>query len=314
MLRAALLAATLLTAVPAAALAQAAQPAAPAAAKPAYPLPAKDTRPLQYGRFTVEVVGKGPDVILIPGLGSSRDTWKAFVAANKGKYRFHLVQVAGFAGTPAGDNAEGEVLAPTVEALARYIADRKLKRPAVIGHSMGGEAALMLAARHPDAVSKVMAVDSLSFFGALFAGPQATAEQMKPMAEGFAKQMAASNDAAWLQGAEQNGLPLVTDAARKAEIVGWTIASDRGVVARSFRDLMVTDLRPELGRITVPATILYAHGPQFPQTAEQTDAVITPLYANLKQAKLVRIEPSRHFITFDQPERFEKEALAFLGK
>jgi pimeloyl-ACP methyl ester carboxylesterase len=290
-----------------------AQPAPPPTADAiAYPRPAADTRPLLYGRFTVEVVGKGPDVILIPGLNSSRDTFKDLVAAQKGRYRFHLIQVAGFAGTPAGDNAAGEVVAPTVEAIDKYIRDQKLKAPAVIGHSLGGEAALMLAARHPGDVGKVMAVDSLPFLGALFGQPGPSADLTR-MADGIAAQMAGGDDAAWTKGAIANTAPLVGEGPMQPVVVGWGLASDRSVSARAFRDLIVTDLRPELGAITAPVTVLYAFGPQMRgQTTAQVDGFIGGLYGNLKGARLIRVDDSRHFIMFDQPARFDAEVKAFL--
>ncbi|MBS0296492.1 MAG: alpha/beta hydrolase [Proteobacteria bacterium] len=303
--------AALLAAVPTAGLAQ--MPAPPVAAPANPPLPATDSRPLQYGRFTVEVVGHGPDVILIPGLDSSRDTFSRLVQAHSGQYRFHRIQIAGFAGTPAGDNASGEVVAPTVEAIARYISDQHLKRPAVIGHSLGGEAALMLAARHPDAVGRIMAVDSLPFLGALFGGPQATPEKLKPMADGMARGMAMSDDAGWAKGVWANTYPLVSAPADQAMVYGWGLASSHAVGGRAFADLIVTDLRPELAKIQVSATVLFAHGPQFPQDEAKTTAYITGLYANLKGAKLIAVSPSRHFIMFDQPERFDREVMTFLA-
>src|ERR1043166_5432263 len=104
-------------------------------------------QPFQPTRFSVQVVGRGPDVILIPGLTSGRDVWRATAAAVPG-YRYHLVQVAGFAGEPARGNRAGPVIAPLAEEIARYIADRHLVRPAIIGHSMGGTLAMMIAARH----------------------------------------------------------------------------------------------------------------------------------------------------------------------
>src|SRR3954467_6803920 len=111
-------------------------------------------------RFTVEVIGSGPDVILIPGLTASKNVWRPSVAAVPG-YRSHLTQGAGFAGAPVAANARGEIVAPLADEIARYIRANGLKRPAIVGHSMGGTLALMLAERHPDAVGKVMVVDML---------------------------------------------------------------------------------------------------------------------------------------------------------
>ena len=62
-------------------------------------------------RITVQVKGSGPDVVLIPGNTSSRRIWEGVVAAVPG-YRYHLVQLNGFAGTPARGAAHGPVMAP----------------------------------------------------------------------------------------------------------------------------------------------------------------------------------------------------------
>jgi len=74
-------------------------------------------------RFTVVdqgTVGK-PDVILIPGLASSRAVWDAESKLLAPNYRLHLVQVNGFAGAPAGPNAAGDILPGMVEELHSYI-------------------------------------------------------------------------------------------------------------------------------------------------------------------------------------------------
>jgi len=66
--------------------------------------PSIDTRLYKEGplivrdRFSVEVVGKGPDLIFVPGLSSSRETWKVTADRLRGRYRLHLFQLAGFAG------------------------------------------------------------------------------------------------------------------------------------------------------------------------------------------------------------------------
>src|SRR5665213_412547 len=70
-------------------------------------------------RFTVVdagTVGK-PDVVLIPGLGSSRAVWDAEAKLLTPNFRLHLVQLNGFAGAPAGANAADGMLPGVVEEL-----------------------------------------------------------------------------------------------------------------------------------------------------------------------------------------------------
>lgn len=93
--------------------------------------------PFVSDRLSVEVVGAGPDVILIPGLSSSREVWRATADRLKATHRVHLVQLAGFAGKPWA-HGDGAFVQPEVYELARYIREAGLDRPAVIGHSMGG--------------------------------------------------------------------------------------------------------------------------------------------------------------------------------
>ena len=58
-------------------------------------------------RITVTVRGRGPDVVLIPGLASSSAVWDATAKRLEGHYRLHIVQVDGFAGSPPKANAQG---------------------------------------------------------------------------------------------------------------------------------------------------------------------------------------------------------------
>ena len=171
----------LLLAAPAAACAQTAPPAVTSAA--ATPL-------VQRERFTVEVTGQGPDVILIPGLSTPREVWAATAERLRATHRLHLVQLRGF-GDPAGPNADGPVLRPFVDDLAGYIRDAKLDRPAIVGHSMGGLAALMLASAEPTLPGRLVIVDSLPFIGTLFS-PDATVASVRPQAEGLRAMMMAT--------------------------------------------------------------------------------------------------------------------------
>jgi len=147
--------------------------------------------PFTSERIGVTVTGQGPDVILIHGLSSSPDVWDTTVRAVPG-YRYHLVHVAGMGGRPPGANAQGPVVAPVAEEIARYIREAGLQRPAIVGHSLGGAWAMLVAARHPELVGRLMVVDMLPFMGAMFGGPRATPESVRPIAEQFRQGMLAS--------------------------------------------------------------------------------------------------------------------------
>src|SRR3954454_3107641 len=120
-----------------------------------------DSKLVVRDRFSDEIVGKGRDLVFIPGLASSRATWKATAERLRGKYRLHLIQIAGFAGEPSRANATGDVLIPTAEAIDAYLVQQKLTPATVIGHSLGGTTVLYLAQKHPDHLRKAMMVDAL---------------------------------------------------------------------------------------------------------------------------------------------------------
>lgn len=246
-------------------------------------------------RITVTVKGSGPDVVLIPGLTSSRAIWNGTVAAVPG-YRYHLVQVNGFAGTAAGGNASGAVVEPVARDIARYISTKNLRAPALIGHSMGGTLAMMVAMRAPATIGRVMVVDMLPQPAGLFGG---NASSIGPLADS-------------LRGA-------LTSTAAGRRLLGNLIGrygvdrdSDPDVVARATHDLALIDLSSQLPKIAAPMTVLFA----TPGTASPEHGRIVQnyraAYAGAKTARLRPIGESGHVIMADQPKRFHDEVKRFL--
>jgi len=284
--------------------------AAASIVSPAQAEPARVAAPAFVSdRLSVEVMGQGPDVILIPGFASSREVWRPLAERLSATHRVHLVQLAGFAGE-AWTHGDDAFVQPAVDDLARYAAT--LNRPAIIGHSMGGLGGLLLAQQHPEAVSRVMSVDSLPFFSAMF-GAQVTLETARPFADQAAAAILSADAAGFRRQQEQTAVGMMRNAAGRAAMVDWSMASDRQAMASAIREVMTTDARPGLAVMTTPVWAVYASDANGGAPAALADALWSREYAALPGVTLKRVDDARHFIMIDQPERLDALVHAFLA-
>ncbi len=257
-------------------------------------MPAPAAQRFAPARFSVELRGRGPDVILIPGLTAGREVWRATADAVPG-YRYHLVQVAGFAGEPARGNRAGPVVAPLADEIARYIADRGLVRPAIVGHSMGGTLAMMVAARHPGLAGRIMVVDMLPQPAGLLGQ---TARGIAPLAS-----FMGTPGGRRLFGSLMGAFSPPDSGNRR---------SDPDVVGRAMHDLATLDMTPRLARIRAPMTVVYAS--PDPRARAAMDRTFAGAYAPARGARLVRIDNSGHMVMLDQPARFREALRDFLTR
>ncbi len=265
-------------------------------------------------RFSDEIVGRGPDLILIPGLASSRATWTATAARLRGHYRLHLIQIAGFAGEPARANAGGEVLIPTAEAIDAYLVEQKLTPATLIGHSLGGTTTLYLAEKHGDHLKKALMVDALPFFGGM-QNPNATAESVRPQAQKIIDATAASGGKpATAESLEPQMRAMSKDPATRHMIAEWGAASDRNVVAHAMYDDVTLDLRPGLAAIRTPMVLIYPDNTPLGVPAGAMEKIYPALYAPAPTVKLVLVANSQHFVMLDQPDAFNAALDAFLAQ
>jgi len=261
-------------------------------------------------RIIVTVCGNGPDVLLIPGLASSSAVWDATAKQLTNRFRLHLIQVAGFAGSPPRANTNGAILQPAIDAIDAYIKTNHIRSPKIIGHSLGGLMGMMLAAQYPEDVGKLMVVDALPFFSVLTGANDAAAAA--PGAGAMRDYILNETQDAYAQGERQFLPTLVKSPEGRKLAIDWAITSDKSVVARAMYEDMTTDIRSDLSKIKTPVTVLYPWDASTRFPHEATDKLYRDNFTPLPNKTLVCIDDSYHFIMLDQPEKFAAQVEIFL--
>ncbi|HWN40738.1 MAG TPA: alpha/beta hydrolase [Thermoanaerobaculia bacterium] len=259
--------------------------------------------------FTVTRIGHGRPMILIPGLLSSGDVWSGTVAHFKDRYECHVLTLAGFAGQPA---VPLPFLQTVRDDVLRYIEEKKLDHPVIVGHSLGGFLAFWIAATAPDAVGPLVAVDGLPFLPALM-DPSTTAQSSAPKADPIRKlygsftreQLAAQSRMAFAG--------MIKDPGQVETATGWSATSDPATAGAAIYEMMTTDLRQQIAAIKSPVLLLAAadfapDAASRKQLASSYEAQV----AKVPQARVVLAERARHFIMLDEPAFLLSTMDAFL--
>lgn len=238
--------------------------------------------------FAVEVVGEGRPIIFIPGLGCPGEVWDA-TAAHLDGYESHILTLAGFAGTEPIDKP----LSATVrKELTRYIRSHRMKKPVVVGHSMGGFIAFWIASNFPENTGPVIIVDA----GPALSGDLAEAKQLREKWRDASDAEFAQKARFMYQGMARNKQALAPFAARAAK-------SDRKALGDAIFEMMRTNLVEDMAKIESPVLLVLADG--YFKTRIQKQV------AGIRDKQIV-ILPTGHFVMLDDPEAFYAAVDAFL--
>jgi pimeloyl-ACP methyl ester carboxylesterase len=278
---------------------------APARAEPASVATSAEQR---LSHISIVAMGSGSPVVLIPGLSSPRAVWDGIAPRLAAEHTVYLVQVNGFGGDDPGANLQPGVLDGIVTDLHDYLAAHKAEPARVIGHSMGGLVALMLAKAHPGDASAVMAVDALPYVGEIFV-PGATVAQLEPQAKAMRDQMVAGFGKPNPANAATAKSMALTPAAQ-AKVAAWMAKADSRVSGQAMYDDLTTDLRPDMASIATPITLVFPYSDAMPK--ERAQPFYRAQYAKAPHVTLVPVADSGHFVMLDQPQAFAAAVDAFV--
>lgn len=254
---------------------------------------------------------RGTPLILIPGLAGGAWTWQQTVRRFSGEYMVYVLTLPGFDGRPA---VEGAGMKAAHDSLRELLTSRKLNRPVLVGHSLGGTLALGFAAQHPDLVRAVVALDGLPVLPGTEEWDPAQRTRMAGSIAGRylapTPAMFAAQQQDYMRGTG------VVDMARADELAKLSARSDPMAVTRYMAEAIALDLRSALPAITAPVLVISPYfqvdAEQMRMTEEAKTAYYQALLAGTPNVKVVSVAPARHFAMFDQPQKVGDAIADFL--
>lgn len=103
------------------------------------------------------IIGEGTPILILHGFLGMSDNWKSMGTkyAEEG-FEVHMIDQRNHGRSFHSDTFDYEVMTSDIQ---RYMAHHNIPKAIVLGHSMGGKVAMLLACKHPQMVSKLLVAD-----------------------------------------------------------------------------------------------------------------------------------------------------------
>ena len=247
--------------------------------------------------------GAGPPLVVLHGLFGAKRNWSSIAKALAPHHRVLTVDLRNHGASPWDDRHDYPALAADVAAFIRSVAGPPAD---VIGHSMGGKAAMVLALVHPELVDRLVVVDiapapsrgvSADLVHALQAVPLAACTRRTDVADALAERIPDPATRAFLAQA-------VTT---RPDGLAWSVNLD--VIARHFDEIRGFPAQPP-GR-EFPGPALFVAGGRSTYLEPRHWPDIERLFPN---ATLEVIPDAGHWVHADAPAAFVASVGRFLER
>ena len=222
-------------------------------------------------------------MLLLHGLCGSHRWWRYTIPALRTEHRVHVPEMVGFGGSRGA--ARQPSIAEMAGLMVRWLDALELERTDFVGHSMGAQVGIHLAARWPQRVRRLVLVSA--------AGVPRRVSPVR-LAELWGEFLWPR---AW---GRPSFLPTIAADALRA---------GPRTVARAVLHILGDDVRPLLPRVTAPTLLIW--GARDPLTPVADGRLMAEL---LPESRLVVLEDAAHNPMADRPQRFNREVLDFLGE
>ncbi|WP_296701316.1 alpha/beta hydrolase [Algoriphagus sp.] len=254
--------------------------------------------------ISIESFGKGDPILFLPGFATPGEVWKENASQFPDNNSL-LVTYAGF-----GQVAPVEMpwFGKLKTDLIKYINEKNLRQITVVGHSMGGNLALELAAALPDHIQRIIIVDALSCMREIMM-PGVSADALGYESP-YNDQLLAMDETAKSNYLDQMTQNMITQPDEQRKVKSWMESADHKTFVYGYVDLLKLDSRPLLPTIKQP-TLIYVAGQPFGVGALET---MKKQYEDLENKEFVFAAESKHYIMLDQKDWFNQQLKTFITK
>ncbi len=116
--------------------------------------------PTRLGKVAVDLSGEGPPLVLLHSVGHDHHDYDAVISELGLRFRTIAVDFPGHGGSDMFDPPASATASGMADALEDVVSELGLSGVVLLGNSVGGNAALRLAARRPECVRGLVLVDS----------------------------------------------------------------------------------------------------------------------------------------------------------
>jgi triacylglycerol lipase len=238
--------------------------------------------------------GRGQPVILLHGLGATKETWLPSLGALAAKYHVYAIDQIGFGRSdkPYLDYK----IATFVDFLHGFLVAQNLGKVTLVGNSLGGWIALEFAVQHPDLVDRLVLVDSA---GLTFLRPAPVDLNPSSLAATRALMEALFYDK-----------KLVTEPIVRQVFADHLRNNDGYTIQRTFAGFASPQFEDaRLGSIRAPTLIVWGREDELIPLASGEK-----LRDGIAGARLAVLDHCGHIPQVEKPAEFTRAVLEFLGK
>lgn len=234
-----------------------------------------------YEIHSVEYGTEGEPVILIHGLSGSSRWWARNISGLTERHRVILPDLIGFGRSPR-PSGRLPAVSDVAGVLAEWMAEQGLDRAHIVGHSMGGQVAVHLAAGHPERVDRLVLVSAAGI--------------PRPLTPRTVARFGIDIAPLWRWG-DPRFLPVILGDA-------WTAGPI--TLLQAIGHILVDDIRPLLPQVEAPTLVVWGERDTWIPLTHAWE-----IRSRLPHGQLAVLRGAAHVPMVDRPADFNRLVLRF---